>query len=47
VQAIREAPTAVYLVHGEDEARSILRDAMVRLRGWQVELPAYHQSIPL
>jgi metallo-beta-lactamase family protein len=47
VQAIREAPTAVYLVHGEDEARSILRDAIVRLRGWQVELPAYHQSIPL
>jgi len=47
VQAIRQPPQTLYLVHGEDSARHTLRDLITQQLGWQVVLPEYGEQVPL
>ncbi|GBC92726.1 Ribonuclease [bacterium HR15] len=47
VRAIRQPPQTLYLVHGEEEPRNVLRDLIVQNLGWQVALPEYQEQVPL
>jgi metallo-beta-lactamase family protein len=38
-------PVATYLVHGEPEASSLLRDAMTRELGWNVQIAQWMQKV--
>ena len=47
VQAIRESPQTLYLVHGEDTPRNTLQELITQKLGWQVRMPAYQEQVPL
>ena len=40
-------PAATYLVHGEPEAASLLRDAMTKELGWNVQIAEWMQKAEL
>jgi metallo-beta-lactamase family protein len=41
------APQQTYLVHGEPAAASQLRDTMIKDLGWNVQVAAYKQRVPI
>ena len=42
-----KAPGRTYLVHGEPEASTMLREAIVREMGWKVETAEYLEKVPV
>jgi metallo-beta-lactamase family protein len=47
LQTFKRAPQQTYLVHGEPDAASQLRDAMTRELRWKVQVAAYRQKVPV
>ena len=47
LHTFHRAPQQTYLVHGEPDAASQLRDAMTQALGWTVQVAAYKQKAPL
>ncbi len=47
LSGFKRPPTRVFLVHGEPEAASALRDRIEETYGWQVEIPTYLQKSEL
>jgi metallo-beta-lactamase family protein len=47
VNAIQSAPRQLFLVHGEQPAREILRDMIQAQRGWTAQLPEYGSIVSL
>jgi metallo-beta-lactamase family protein len=44
LHTFQKKPTATYLVHGEEEAASILRDAITKELGWNVQVAEWMQK---
>jgi metallo-beta-lactamase family protein len=47
LHTFKHAPEQTFLVHGEPSASSQLRDAMVEALGWNVQVAAYKQKVPV
>ena len=47
LHTFRRPPKETYLVHGEPPAAAQLRDAMVRELGWDVQVAAYREKVPV
>ena len=47
LHSFRRPPRETFLVHGEPSASSQLRDTMTRDLGWNVQVAAYRQKVPL
>jgi metallo-beta-lactamase family protein len=47
LHTFKHAPKTTYLVHGEPGASSLLRDAMTKSLGWNVQVAGYQQKVPL
>jgi metallo-beta-lactamase family protein len=47
LRTFRRAPSVTYLVHGEPAAAAQLRDAMTQALGWNVQVAAYREKVPV
>jgi metallo-beta-lactamase family protein len=47
LHTFRRAPQRTFLVHGEPSAASQLRDAITEALGWNVQIAAYREKVPL
>jgi metallo-beta-lactamase family protein len=47
LRTFRSRPGATYLVHGEPEASSLLRDAMTKELGWNVQIAQWMQKVEI
>jgi metallo-beta-lactamase family protein len=47
LRTFRARPAVTYLVHGEADAASQLRDLMKKELGWQVEIASYRQKVEI
>ncbi|HLI62591.1 MAG TPA: MBL fold metallo-hydrolase [Terriglobales bacterium] len=47
LHTFRRKPKEIYLVHGEPAAASELRNAMTEALGWNVQVAAYRQKVPV
>jgi metallo-beta-lactamase family protein len=47
LHTFQSPPQQTYLVHGEPEAASQLRDTMVKDLGWNVQVAAYKQKVTI
>ena len=47
LHTFRRAPSVTYLVHGEPAAATQLRDAMTQALGWNVQIAAYQEKVPI
>jgi len=47
LHTFQSTPQQTYLVHGEPAAASQLRDTMVKDLGWNVQVAAYKQKVPI
>ena len=47
LHTFRRAPKVTYLVHGEPAAAAQLRDAMTQALGWNVQVAAYREKVPV
>jgi metallo-beta-lactamase family protein len=45
LHTFRRPPKETYLVHGEPQAASLLRNAMTQALGWSVQVAAYRQKV--
>jgi metallo-beta-lactamase family protein len=45
LHTFRRPPKQTYLVHGEPQAASLLRNAMTQALGWNVQVAAYRQKV--
>ena len=47
LRTFRREPSVTYLVHGEPAAAAQLRDAMTQALGWNVQVAAYREKVPV
>ncbi len=45
LHTFQRPPRQTYLVHGEPQAASLLRNAMTQALGWNVQVAAYRQKV--